>query len=361
MSVESVNGKVGVVTLLASDVSAIAASEAGASEGVAQLDGTGVVPQSQLPSSVVRSKVKALGSVSGSVALNVAEGNLFTATLTGATTFKTPENIPSGNSPIQIIVNSGTGFSFSFEGLEWVGTEPTAFASGAASSQYLISIVPVAGKLLAVLGKGETGATGATGAAGESGPAGPEAMTCTSFPWISQNAKCVGHFAPTKYKAYSQLVVVPLTKKKLKVKMPFGVVSGHVRTFVYDMGATTAGKYTCVAASTLYEPKTAEKQELIATLERKDGKEWKAGECLIIGVAADNETITFGNNTALSKGPEAEYEGGDINGTAGLTKVLVSCSHTFSESGFSKENPEEFGEGSMATSATVLAFLCRWE
>ena len=51
-AVDSVNGETGVVVLDATDVGAIAASEKGASSGVAELDSGGKVPSAQLPSYV---------------------------------------------------------------------------------------------------------------------------------------------------------------------------------------------------------------------------------------------------------------------------------------------------------------------
>ena len=50
--VTSVNGKTGAVTLTATDVSAIPSSTKGVANGVAELDSTGKVPSSQLPSYV---------------------------------------------------------------------------------------------------------------------------------------------------------------------------------------------------------------------------------------------------------------------------------------------------------------------
>jgi hypothetical protein len=55
MSVESVNGKTGEVTLGAAEVSAIPEAMAGVAGGVAQLNGSGVLPTAQLPGSVVTS------------------------------------------------------------------------------------------------------------------------------------------------------------------------------------------------------------------------------------------------------------------------------------------------------------------
>lgn len=51
--VESINGKTGKVTLAAPDVEAIPSSEAGKPEGVATLDGSGRLPEEQLPHPVV--------------------------------------------------------------------------------------------------------------------------------------------------------------------------------------------------------------------------------------------------------------------------------------------------------------------
>jgi hypothetical protein len=55
MTVESVNGKSGVVSLAAADVEALAESEAGEPNGIATLDSGGTLPEAQLPSSVISS------------------------------------------------------------------------------------------------------------------------------------------------------------------------------------------------------------------------------------------------------------------------------------------------------------------
>ncbi len=62
MSVESVNGKTGVVTLTASNVEAVPTSEVGQPSGVASLNSGGELPEAQLPSSVV-SGSQAIGGV----------------------------------------------------------------------------------------------------------------------------------------------------------------------------------------------------------------------------------------------------------------------------------------------------------
>jgi len=314
-----------------------------------------------VPPTVVKSVLHNLGNVSGSVALNIAQGNLVTCTLTGATTFKAPENLTPGNSPIQLVVNSGTGFAFSLEGVNWVGTEPTGFASGAANQQYVITILPVEGKLLAVVGRGETGAPGAEGPEGAKGEPGAakalEANARITWPMVNGSFKRTGYYVPTQYKALLALVSIPVNTKELKVYAEFGAVAagGHVRTWAYDVGATTAGKYTPLAVSGLYEPAAAGKQELIATLKRKEG-EWKEGELILLGFGTDNVAIELPDSAALHTGSDAVYPGEAIHGAGGITSVPVSASIQYSNVTFTAE-PTALGEGSVTGSATTTAFL----
>jgi len=58
MAVESINGKTGVVVLHATDVEAVPTSEVGQPSGVASLNGSGMLPEGQLPASVVSSSVR---------------------------------------------------------------------------------------------------------------------------------------------------------------------------------------------------------------------------------------------------------------------------------------------------------------
>jgi hypothetical protein len=58
MAVESVNGKTGVVVLTASNVEAVPTSEVGKPSGVASLNGSGILPESELPASTVSSSVR---------------------------------------------------------------------------------------------------------------------------------------------------------------------------------------------------------------------------------------------------------------------------------------------------------------
>jgi hypothetical protein len=320
----------------------------------------------ELPSSVVSSRPKALAKVSGLTKVNLAEGapayTTFPLELTGAAEIE-PTGAQANGSPSLIIVNSGTGFVFSLKGVSWIGTEPTEFASGAAGREYLITLIPVEGKLLAVVGKGEKGGAGIQGepgARGEVGPSSIEAMTRTSYPWLSGNAKATGGFVPTQWEVYYALVIVPVKAKKLEVYAPFKTIGGHVRTFVRDCGVAAANSYTILAVSELYEPKTAEAQELIATLERKDGKEWEPGEAIMVGIGADNTTIELPVGPALIKGTEGSWPGSAINGCGGMTTIRTAGDRPLTETSFKEANPVVIGEGSMGTTTTVLAFLCRW-
>jgi hypothetical protein len=62
-SVDSVNGKIGNVSLTADDVGAVPLSQKGVANGVPQLDSTGRVPASQIPATVVQTS--SLGAANG--------------------------------------------------------------------------------------------------------------------------------------------------------------------------------------------------------------------------------------------------------------------------------------------------------
>lgn len=71
--VTSVNGAVGIVTLVAADVGAIALAARGAVNGVASLDGTGKVPTAQLPAAVGGGAVSSVNGQTGAVVLGAAD------------------------------------------------------------------------------------------------------------------------------------------------------------------------------------------------------------------------------------------------------------------------------------------------
>lgn len=328
--------------------------------------GTDTLTVGDLPSSVESRRLKALGNIAGSTSLNLAEGNFFTAKATGALTLKAPENAPAYPYIAQVLVNTGAaGYALTFEGLSWIGTEPT-FATGS-EKEYLITIIAKeAGKFLAVVGKGETGAegpTGGTGARGETGPSSIEAMARVSFPLVNGNPKVVATLTPTQWEVYYALVVCPVKAKELKVYMTFPEVSGHVRTWAYDCGVAKAAVYSILAVSELFEPKTKEVPELIATLKRKDAKEWEPGELILLGVGADNTTIRLPEGTSNIAAAYAKLPGAAINGASGLATVCLSGGKGFSETTFKEAaGPKELGEaGVLGITAIVLAFACRWE
>lgn len=99
-TVDSVNGKTGVVVLSASDVSAISTSEKGVANGVATLDNSGLIPSTQLPSYV--DDVVELLTIASSAPASCAKDDKYynttneliytaTATNTWGTTGETPE------------------------------------------------------------------------------------------------------------------------------------------------------------------------------------------------------------------------------------------------------------------------------
>lgn len=102
--VASVNGKTGVVSLVASDVSALATSARAAVNGVASLDGSGKVPSAQIPSliSSYQPVPGATPTKAGEVLTALASGSnsaqwteplVYTAASAGAM----PSGVPSGS------------------------------------------------------------------------------------------------------------------------------------------------------------------------------------------------------------------------------------------------------------------------
>jgi hypothetical protein len=69
--VTSVNGKTGAVVLTAANVEAVPGSEVGQANGVASLNSSGVLPEAQLPSSVVTSKQVRTSESLGNTAVGV--------------------------------------------------------------------------------------------------------------------------------------------------------------------------------------------------------------------------------------------------------------------------------------------------
>jgi len=123
--VTSVNGKTGAVVLKATEVEAVPTSEVGQPSGVASLDGSGKLPETQLPSSVVTSRLKELGELSGSVTPNIAEGNVFTLTPTGAVEVQNPTNATRTVETVEMRVKQpvGGGHTVTFPNAPALGEE----------------------------------------------------------------------------------------------------------------------------------------------------------------------------------------------------------------------------------------------
>ncbi len=164
--VTSVNSKTGAVVLKAADVEAVATSEVGQPSGVASLEGSGKLPEAQLPSSVVIGRTKALGEVSGVVNLPFGEGSTFTAKLAGATEFE-PTELPTFRENGTLWVEPN-GHTFSIKGVSWIGSEPAFKTTGT----YAISLLVLGGALYGLAGlEGPEGQAGNTVRSGASAPA----------------------------------------------------------------------------------------------------------------------------------------------------------------------------------------------
>jgi hypothetical protein len=99
--VTSVNGHTGVVTLSASDVSAVPNSSKGIANGVASLDGTGKVPSAQLPATA--SAVTSVNTQTGAVVLAATDVGAIPTTQKGAAngvaSLDGTGKVPSGQLP----------------------------------------------------------------------------------------------------------------------------------------------------------------------------------------------------------------------------------------------------------------------
>lgn len=331
-------------------------------------DGTVGGPSgSALSASVVTSRLKSNGEVEGTLTPNYAEGSTVLATMKGALTFEKPTGWPSVPAWMDVsLTQDAVGHTLKIgAGIAMPGGEPLWSKAALAVNQFSLWSPDGGATVFLFTGpEGPKGAAGERGERGEVGPSSIEAMTRASYPWISGNSKATGSFAPTQWKVYFALVVVPVKAKKLALWLPnAGEVSGHLRAFVFDIGAATAKKYTCLAASpnTLFTPTTINVQEKIATLERKDGKEWEPGEVIMVGIGADTAATKLALSTAITSALMAEFAGGAINGTGNMTAFMVCGEHTYSEAAFKAAEPAALSEAEMTHGSNVLPVTCRWE
>jgi hypothetical protein len=113
--VTSVNGKTGAVVLTASNVEAVPTSEVGQPSGVASLNGSGVLPESELPSSVVS------GSAAGATALQPATAEAdYVSRATTALNLVTDFGAATAE-PVTASMNSTTTITVTGAKSTWVG------------------------------------------------------------------------------------------------------------------------------------------------------------------------------------------------------------------------------------------------
>lgn len=197
--VTSVNGQTGVVVLAAANVGAVSASEAGQPSGVATLNGSGELPEAQLPSSVetdttaaakwapaaVAPKLVEAGEVEGNYTPNLANGNVFEITAKANVTVKLPTNTPATVTYAELILaqNSSGGHTFNLEAFALLGEEP--ILNKAANAVNIVDVFTLNGGAswyLVGLQAAKEGAKGTTGATGPEGPEGvvPRALNIPS-------------------------------------------------------------------------------------------------------------------------------------------------------------------------------------
>ena len=397
--VTSVNGQTGAVVLTPADVEAIPAADLGEASGVATLDVGGKLTGAQLPTAAVTESgeqtvtggktfnggliskggvvvpVANDGNVSGTYAPNLEAGSVRKGTITGAVTLEAPTHWPTGSSEATIILtqNSEGGHSISVGG--GIAASETPQWSTAPNAANIFTLWSPDGGTNVYLfvgpqgpeGKeGKEGPEGKEGKEGKAGQSSIESMTQVSFPYVCGNAAAVASFKFAEaWKTLFNLIVCPVKKKKLKVYLPTKKPGSgqHVRASVWDVGVTTAGSYTCLAAGALYEPLTENAWELVATLEKASG-EWEPGELLMLGIGVDNTTTELysqASGAALGNGALWLVPGASIAGASGLTNLRLLAAKTYTESGFKETLYKSLTEGSIGSQATPMVFAARWE
>jgi hypothetical protein len=321
--VTSVNGQTGAVLLKAAEVEAIPESEAGAANGVATLNSSGQLTGAQLPSSVVRSGSEALGSVSGTVQLDLSKATTFTATLTGATEFEVI-NAPSRPVQVELIVtqDSTGGHTWLVKGISWVGEEP-AFAT-TKGVMYLVSLLSV-----------ESGASLYASAGGPQGPAGPagassiESMLglCVSplYGMIVKQGNASEVFGTAK-KARFALFIVPKEGKITKIWVRNGATAkGNTRVGILDTGQHATGEYTLLAQSAETAQSGTEAWQLITIPEHT----YEAGQGIMVGVMNSTNEGTYGVPTAPTGLSSLELPEGALGKGVKVATPKLQATHTF--------------------------------
>jgi hypothetical protein len=342
--VTSVNGQTGAVVLTPADVGAVAASEAGQPSGVATLNSSGELPEAQLPGSVVTSSLKALGSVSGIVKLDLAEATTFMATLTGATEF---EVINAPARPLQFILyvmqDATGGYTWSVKGVSWVGSEPIFKTT--AKLQYVLDLESLEGgaAVYANAGlegpkgerglEGPKGERGETGARGENGTSG-SAVTPVLLPIVACGSPQPYVLAAigTANRALAVRCIVPKTGKIKDISVWNGTTNnGNTRVAIFDTGDAATGKYTLLKQSAAVAQAGENKWQSLGSLEEL---EVTAGKEIVVMIMNSGTTGEYGlcektaSGTATAELPESY-----LPVTGGALPKLKGA-HTFSSGAF---------------------------
>jgi hypothetical protein len=378
--VTSVNSKTGEVVLKATDVEAVPESEAGQPGGVATLNGSGELPEAQLPSSVVTSSPKLLGEVEGLTKLVGSEGTIFSATLKGATEFEVvPLHEPQ---LIELLLTPGK-YTWKVKSASWVGSEPE-FGEGRA----LITILCWKGEVLLVAGtegrKGEPGTNGNTvrngttapeeslgangdfyiktvggapteiygpkasgkwpagtslkgekGATGEAGPSGGSAIGVDAYMKIAIPIYARGNPAPIgeeviggAFKAVFARVVVPTSGHLHDIAVYNGAtVNGNHNVALFDTGTAKAGEYTLLWESGSVEAKGEKAWQVIGD----PNHEVTAGEQLLLAIMNSGTTHKFGDCGTITNNITAWELPAKYLPLASENLPKLCAKHTYSE------------------------------
>lgn len=283
----------------------LAITEKGATNGVAELDGKGLLPEVELPTSAVVAKEKALGEVEGTVTLNLEEGSTFTATLKKNVTFKVTKASARPSEVTLILTENATGgWTWSVEGAAWVNSEPVFSTTKGTKNFESLVVNKSGGEIIALAGtEGKEGKTGPEGPRGPEGTAG--ATIKLLLPYAAKGTPvAIGEVAIGEANLAVCSRTAPAYKAGILKELDlFGgaTKNGETVVAIFDLGKTTTEKWTVLWESTkteiatstwtVYKPEltVASGEELMICV-MNSGTTQKYGEAVAApGVAATQE------------------------------------------------------------------------
>jgi hypothetical protein len=345
-------------------------AEKGTASGVATLNASEELTESQVPASVVSSSVTE-GEVEGNIEPVIPSGTRLAAFLyaaKGNITIKPPTGAPAGLSEVILRIKRN-GHTITSSGIQWIGGEPNwsleeviialiAFNGGAnwcgiaatagpegpegKEGIGFLSSTGAPEESLGIVGQfyydsehqrlygpKKEKASGGWGAGvsliGKEGPEGSQSdVANVVLPWITGSSKSTISVTMTEHKALFVLAVIKNKGKKLRVYCQNGAtVKGHLKVAVLDTGQAEAGKYTVVKEGAEVAQSGVNEPQLLATLEKTSG-EWELGEVVLLGVMADNSESTLGAGPNLLNSANSAYPPGACpKGVGNLTVVRV--------------------------------------